>query len=369
VNEPRWQQIKRKFPNEVRNRIEGKSAQLVADSIEKYNKLGVADETYRTVSTSRTPKIHVAEPGEIRSEYLEYLRREEEKLKEEQESEEKASIELIQKLVLEEDHVPFDTYLNIMNQEENVRPTITAQLRTGNLHTRTSESLATSGYATLRRRPPHMQHASTDEPAAHTLRQSTLNSSTETTTDASRNQHVTPRAVIVANQRRLPNGLFTSASNTIQNTTESGAASTRSSIHASNVVNSRSENTPVISNSDDNHEPKRRGGATGLSRNVSITAASLRKRPQLDSGADQPSTSSRADFLEGSATSTLRRTGTMTLRVRPPRLDMTADMMRVMNDTCDNSFGSQGGVDSDNDTSTLNGTRTLRRRRSRLLRR
>jgi hypothetical protein len=348
VNTTRWEQIQRKFPSEVKNRIDGKSAQIVADSIEKYNKLGVVDETYRTVSTvpsiSKVTPVHVAEPGEIRNEYLEYLRREKAKLKEEQESEERASIELIQKLVQEEEHVPFDTYMNLLNHEQNVRPS-SVQPRSSGIQR--SESMMYSGYATIRaRRPlPQANCPRSLDPRNETSTRltgpiSTADiSSNEAAATSSVNRHVTPIPVISLRSRQVGSVIASETAPGTSNYSENTPELAGSAQHESNLT-----------------EPKRRG-ALGLSRNVSITAASLRKRPNLSAAVATISrattSSAHLDVVE-SRVSTLRRTGTTARRVK---LDVTAEASQVMDVSSDSA-----SIISIDDSDMSNTTRSLRSR-------
>lgn len=92
VNEKRWSDIKKAFPTEVKNKVEGKSAQIVKDSLDKLRQ-GIIDSTNRVGQKC-------AQPGEIRQEYLDYLKREEERIRKEKEAEERESIEYIQKLIV-----------------------------------------------------------------------------------------------------------------------------------------------------------------------------------------------------------------------------------------------------------------------------
>jgi len=87
VNIERWNQIKKAFPNEVNDRIEGKSAEKFAKSIEQENA--------RTVKPQ-----NVAQPGEIRKEYETIIQREMERLRAEKEQEEKMSLQYIQQVIV-----------------------------------------------------------------------------------------------------------------------------------------------------------------------------------------------------------------------------------------------------------------------------
>jgi hypothetical protein len=51
-----WTHIQRKFPQEVRNRSEDKTRQIIAESINIFNKHGVMNDVYRTsVLSNRIP--------------------------------------------------------------------------------------------------------------------------------------------------------------------------------------------------------------------------------------------------------------------------------------------------------------------------
>jgi len=87
VNIERWNQIKKAFPNEVNDRIEGKSAEKFAKSIEQENARIVKPQ-------------NVAQPGEIRKEYETIIQREMERLRAEKEHEEKMSLQYIQQVIV-----------------------------------------------------------------------------------------------------------------------------------------------------------------------------------------------------------------------------------------------------------------------------
>ncbi len=87
VNIERWNQIKKAFPNEVNDRIEGKSAEKFAKSIEQENARIVKPQ-------------NVAQPGEIRKEYETIIQREMERLRAEKEQEEKMSLQYIQQVIV-----------------------------------------------------------------------------------------------------------------------------------------------------------------------------------------------------------------------------------------------------------------------------
>lgn len=111
VNKDRWKFIQNHFSKELKNRIEGKTPQIIANEIEEHKKgLHCASETSQACS----------KPGEIRKEYQEYLRREQERIRIEKENEEKQSLELIHKLIQEEERLSINDYINILNNNDNI---------------------------------------------------------------------------------------------------------------------------------------------------------------------------------------------------------------------------------------------------------
>lgn len=108
VNVERWEQIQRAFPTEIKNRIEGKTADILAESLKtmqqqhKQENVPSNENTNPSNSTSGATNSKMAncKTGEIRKEYQDYLKREEERLKIEKETEEKLSLELIQQLIV-----------------------------------------------------------------------------------------------------------------------------------------------------------------------------------------------------------------------------------------------------------------------------
>jgi len=87
VNIERWNQIRKAFPNEVNDRIEGKSAEKYAKSLEQEN-------------TKVVKSLNIAQPGEIRKEYETILQREMERLRTERELEERTSLQYIQQVIV-----------------------------------------------------------------------------------------------------------------------------------------------------------------------------------------------------------------------------------------------------------------------------
>ena len=72
VNIERWSQIKKAFPIEIKNRMEGRTAKLIAEEIKRIKN------TKSDVSSKEDEKskLNLSAPGEIRKEYEEYLKRE-----------------------------------------------------------------------------------------------------------------------------------------------------------------------------------------------------------------------------------------------------------------------------------------------------
>jgi E3 ubiquitin-protein ligase RNF168 len=120
INQKRWQKIQKLFPTEIRNRLEGKTAKLLAEEIKKNGKLKLSSS-----SSSLKENIIVATPGEINKEYMSLIKREEERLRAEREQEEKLSLQYIQELVQQEDRVSLNEYLALMN-----RPAISSSTET-----------------------------------------------------------------------------------------------------------------------------------------------------------------------------------------------------------------------------------------------
>jgi hypothetical protein len=117
VSQALWQKIQLKFPDEIKNRLENKTAQIISDSIRNLKRSGVNDQVcvssiLSSSSTAnnppgslerpREPPATLARPGEIRDEYLEQLRHEEAKLRAEREREEQLSMELIREIMRQE---------------------------------------------------------------------------------------------------------------------------------------------------------------------------------------------------------------------------------------------------------------------------
>lgn len=102
VNTERWNQIKKAFPNEVKDRIEGKSAEKLAKSIEQEN-------------AKPAKPLNVAKPGEIRKEYETILQREMERLRAEKEQEEKMSLQYIQQVIASEERLTVNEYVSRIN--------------------------------------------------------------------------------------------------------------------------------------------------------------------------------------------------------------------------------------------------------------
>lgn len=89
VNKERWDQIQKAFPNEIKDRLEGKTAAKLAASIDNDKE-----------KTKSTKLQSVSKPGEIRQEYECILKREQERLRLEKEQEEKLSLQYIEQVIV-----------------------------------------------------------------------------------------------------------------------------------------------------------------------------------------------------------------------------------------------------------------------------
>ncbi len=117
VDKERWSQIQRAFSTEIRNRVEGKTAILLAEQIKK-QKINSSE------SSSSSFQHVVSAQGEIKKEYEEYLKREEERIRLEKEKEEKLSLQYIQDIIQQEEACTINDYLrNLIAQ----RPTLAQQ--------------------------------------------------------------------------------------------------------------------------------------------------------------------------------------------------------------------------------------------------
>ncbi len=113
VNQERWQAIQRSFTTEIRNRIEGKTAMLLQEEINKQK------ENETTYSSKSNQQI-VSANGEIKKEFEELVKREEERLRIEKEKEEQLSLQYIQEIIQREEACTFSQYLNVIKAKEPV---------------------------------------------------------------------------------------------------------------------------------------------------------------------------------------------------------------------------------------------------------
>ena len=115
VNMERWEQIKRKFPTEVANRVEGKTAMLLEESMARQKSVKqqalVSSESSSsdTNNVATSSKREISSTGEIRREYEESLRREQERLREEAEREEELSKNLINQLIVSSNRIQLNS--------------------------------------------------------------------------------------------------------------------------------------------------------------------------------------------------------------------------------------------------------------------
>ena len=89
VDRDRWRQIQRAFPNEIKERAEGKTAERIEQQI-KEEKENIA----------KANAVAVCKQGEIQKEYEMMLAREQERLRAEREQEEQESLQYIQRVIV-----------------------------------------------------------------------------------------------------------------------------------------------------------------------------------------------------------------------------------------------------------------------------
>jgi len=113
VDMKRWKEVKQAFPTAVQNRIEGKTATLLAEQIEteKKEKAKELEKNSALISKS-TAETASATSGETHNEYVHMLRIDQKKLRLEKEKEEKASLAYIQQLLLKEEKLSMKDYIS-----------------------------------------------------------------------------------------------------------------------------------------------------------------------------------------------------------------------------------------------------------------
>lgn len=133
VNKERWEQIKKAFPSEIKDRMEGKTAEKLAVEIEKE----------KESNKENTKLQNIAKPGEIRKEYEANLQREQERLRTEREQEEQQSLQYIQQVIAQEERLTVSDYINrinnntpqLNNNTQQSSNSLTPQIRQSNVHT------------------------------------------------------------------------------------------------------------------------------------------------------------------------------------------------------------------------------------------
>ena len=106
VDKERWSQIQRAFSGEIKNRLEGKTAVLLAEQIQQQKD--------NQSSASHTHTHHqqiVSAQGEIKKEYEDYVKREQERDRLEKEKEEQLSLQYIQEIIQREEACTVNDYL------------------------------------------------------------------------------------------------------------------------------------------------------------------------------------------------------------------------------------------------------------------
>lgn len=117
VDKERWSQIQRNFSTEIRNRMEGKTAQFLTEEIKNLKK------------NPQSVNQIVCAQGEIKKEYEDLVKHEQERCRLEKEKEEAMSLKLIQEIIQREEAVSFNDYLRVLNANTptliNVQPAAT----------------------------------------------------------------------------------------------------------------------------------------------------------------------------------------------------------------------------------------------------
>lgn len=111
VDKDRWSQIQKQFSSEIKLRMEGKTAQIISEEIKKQKENQL--ESKLTASSQ-----HISAQGEIKKEYEEYLRREQERLRLEKEKEESMSLQYIQEILQREEACSINDYLRVIEQQQ-----------------------------------------------------------------------------------------------------------------------------------------------------------------------------------------------------------------------------------------------------------
>lgn len=120
----RWKQIQRAFPNEIKERVEGKTAERIEQQI-KNEKENIA----------KANAAHVSKQGEIQKEYEMLLAREQERVRIEREQEEQESLQYIQQVIAQEERLTVTDYINRINSNT---PQAASQSNTPQLRNQTS---------------------------------------------------------------------------------------------------------------------------------------------------------------------------------------------------------------------------------------
>lgn len=106
VDKERWSQIQRAFSGEIKNRLEGKTAVLLAEQIQQQK------DNQSSASHIHTHHQHiVSAQGEIKKEYEDYVKREQERDRLEKEKEEQLSLQYIQEIIQREEACTVNDYL------------------------------------------------------------------------------------------------------------------------------------------------------------------------------------------------------------------------------------------------------------------
>ena len=107
VDKQRWLQIQKQFSNEIKIRLEGKTAQILSEEIKKQKE-------NQNAAASKSASQHLSAQGEIQKEYEDYVKREQERIRLEKEKEESLSLKYIQEILQKEEACSLNDYLRVV---------------------------------------------------------------------------------------------------------------------------------------------------------------------------------------------------------------------------------------------------------------
>jgi hypothetical protein len=269
INWDRWKKIETKFSKEIKLRRDGRTAQLVAESIANYNNFGIVDDTYKSIVIESCPKrqydllstsvdsdsYNEPSPFEEKCKY-DTTGQEKEKsqakqseeegpneyliefLRKEKEEEERQSLLAIQMLLEQEDNISYEAYVNLLKREQEVKspsPVVRSKK-------------ATKTPPKPRTTPKRLKSTSTTTPASNEKSTSRKSVSRSSTKSPAMNRESSSSVIEIA---PLSGPLFDSSDAVLNDsiTTEKKEISNKRTYEA---VSSSSSNTSVVRTSSSN---------------------------------------------------------------------------------------------------------------------